>query len=96
MLEAGLIDEVAALAPRLGRTARQAVGYKQLMPVVSGETPLEEGRDGAIRATLALAKRQRTFFRRDPRIEWISWHHDPEERAAAAWSRLEEAWTSSR
>jgi tRNA dimethylallyltransferase len=94
MLGVGLLDEVAALAPRLGRTARQAVGYKELIPVVSGEASLEEGRAGAIRATLALAKRQRTFFRRDPRIEWIPWHHEPEERAAAAWSRLEESWTS--
>lgn len=94
MLDAGLLDEVAVLAPRLGRTARQAVGYKELMPVVAGEASLEEGRTAAVRATLALAKRQRTFFGRDPRIEWIPWHHDPEERVAAAWSRLEESWTS--
>lgn len=94
MLGAGLLDEVAALAPRMGRTARQAVGYKELMPVVSGGVSLEEGRAAAIAATVALAKRQRTFFRRDPRVEWIPWHHDPEEAVAAVWSRLEATWTS--
>jgi tRNA dimethylallyltransferase len=76
MLEAGLLDEVDRLAPRLGRTASQAVGYKQLLPVAAGVTDLAAGRTGAIRATLALAKRQRTFFRRDPRIHWLTWQDD--------------------
>ena len=83
MLGAGLLDEVAELAPRLGRTARQAVGYKELIPVVNGGTSLEEGRAAAIQATLGLAKRQRTFFRRDPRIRWLTWHDDPDERVSA-------------
>jgi tRNA dimethylallyltransferase len=96
MLATGLLDEVAALAPRLGRTARQAVGYKELLPVVGGALTLEEGRAAAIQATLALAKRQRTFFRRDPRIRWLTWHDDPDERISAARRVLEEAetWTS--
>jgi tRNA dimethylallyltransferase len=80
----------------LGRTARQAVGYKELLPVVGGALTLEEGRAAAIQATLALAKRQRTFFRRDPRIRWLTWHDDPDERISAARRVLEEAetWTS--
>ena len=94
MLASGLLDEVAALTPVMGRTARQAVGYKELIPVVTGAASLEEGSVKAIRATMALAKRQRTFFRRDPRISWIPWHHEPEERNAIAWSRLEGLWTS--
>lgn len=77
MLQAGLLDEVARLRGRLGRLARQAVGYKQLLPVVAGDATLEEGRAAAVRASMALAKRQRTFFRRDPRIEWITWDPDP-------------------
>ncbi|NQV06866.1 tRNA (adenosine(37)-N6)-dimethylallyltransferase MiaA, partial [bacterium] len=40
MLDRGLVDEIAALAPTLGRTARAAVGYRQLMPVVAGERSL--------------------------------------------------------
>ena len=76
MLREGLLDEVTSLRSRLGRLAGQAVGYKELLPVVAGEATLEEGRDAAVRASMALAKRQRTFFRRDPRIEWIAWDPD--------------------
>ena len=96
MLVAGLLDEVDGLAPRLGRTARQAVGYKELIPVVDGELSREVGRAAAIQATLGLAKRQRTFFRRDPRIRWLTWHDDVDERVSGARRSLEEAkaWTS--
>lgn len=90
MLAAGLLDEVAALRPRLGGSAAQAVGYKELLPVVAGEATLAEGRAAAIRATLALAKRQRTFFRRDPRISWISWDSDPRVRLSSALEHLDE------
>ena len=41
-------------------------------------------RANAIRATRALAKRQRTFFRRDPRVRWVPWSPDPGERIEAA------------
>ena len=79
MLDAGFLDEVAALAPTLGRTARQAVGYREMMEVIDGTADASTGRENAIRATNALAKRQRTYFRRDPRIRWIPWHHDVEQ-----------------
>lgn len=91
MVASGLVEEVAALAAGLGRTARQAVGYKELIPVVAGRCSLEAGRDAAIRATLALAKRQRTFFRRDPRIRWLPWHDDPGRRWRSAAAAVEEA-----
>ena len=95
MLGAGLLEEVRRLAPRLGRTAAQAVGYKELLPVVWGEASLEEGRTRAVAATRALAGRQRTFFRRDPRVRWLEWHDDPAQRAAAARAAFVEAgWTS--
>ena len=96
MLAAGLLDEVAALESRMGRTARQAVGYKELIPVVRGAASLDDARAAAIQATLSLAKRQRTFFRRDPRIHWLAWHDDPDARIAAARHMLEnvETWTS--
>ena len=75
MLDDGLLDEVAALG-RLGRNAGQAVGYKELAPVIAGEATIEEATEEAIEATMRLAKRQRTFFRRDPRIRWIEWDPD--------------------
>ncbi len=84
MLEAGLLDEVSRLASRLGRTAAQAVGYKELLPVVAGDRTLEDGRTDAIAATLAVAANQRTYFRRDPRIRWLEWDDDPAVRLARA------------
>lgn len=67
----GLLAEVEALAPQLGPTASLAVGYRQLLPVVAGEVELEAGFSEAERATMRLVKRQRTFFRRDPRLVWM-------------------------
>ncbi len=75
----GFLEEVAALADRMGATAAQAVGYRQLLAVVRGEIDEEEGFRQVEQATLALAKRQRTFFRRDPRIEWLAWSKDPDQ-----------------
>jgi len=95
MLREGLLDEVAGLAHRLGPTASQAVGYKQLLPVASGDWTMDEGRRRAIDATRALAGRQRTFFGRDPRPVAIEWHDDVKQRAARLLALFEEAgWTS--
>jgi tRNA dimethylallyltransferase len=73
MLEAGLLREVTELAPRLGRNAQAAVGYRQLLAVVRGELAYNLGVEAVRKATLSLARRQRTFFRRDPRIRWVPW-----------------------
>lgn len=96
MMEAGLLDEVVALRRRLGRTARQAVGYRQLLDVVDGAVPLADGIAAARRATVGLARRQRTFFRRDPRIHWVPWDDDVTVRLQRARTVLskELAWTS--
>lgn len=71
MRQAGFLREVESLAGRLGPTASQAVGYRELLDVVSGHKSEEEGFRAAERATLKLVKRQRTFFRRDPRLRWF-------------------------
>jgi len=94
MLRKGLLDEVAGLAHRLGPTASQAVGYKQLLPVTTGEWTLDEGRRRVIDATRALAGRQRTFFGRDPRPMALEWHDDVTRRAGRLLAVFEEAgWT---
>ena len=80
MLAAGFMSELAELAGSLGPTAAEAVGYKQLLPVVRGEAKEEQGVLQAVRATMGLAKRQRTYFRRDPRIRWVPWSNDPLDR----------------
>lgn len=96
MLAAGFLDEIAALGDRPGRNAGQAVGYKELRPVVHGEMNIADGTRAAIAATVALGKRQRTFFRRDPRIQWMPWADDPDVRYRRAVRVLEEAhsWIS--
>jgi tRNA dimethylallyltransferase len=96
MLRHGLLDEVRSLTPQLGRTASQALGYKQLSGVVRGTTEIGDATREAVRATNALVKRQRTFFRRDPRIEWLPWQDDEDERIATAVRRVGEVagWTS--
>ena len=95
MLAAGWLEEVRELASVLGPTASLAVGYQELSEVVAGTRSLAEARALILQETLSLAKRQRTFFRRDPRIRWLRWHDDPGKRAAWAVAALEEAaWTS--
>jgi tRNA dimethylallyltransferase len=89
MLESGLLEEVRGLAPRLGRTAAQAVGYKELLPVLAGDRTIDEGRRDAIAATMAVAANQRTYFRRDPRIHWLEWDDDPGVRLTRARRELE-------
>jgi len=92
MLREGLLTEVESLQPKLGKLARQAVGYKELLPVAAGDMDLESGSAQAIQATKALAKRQRTFFRRDPRILWLPWVERAGGRNAIDY--LEASWTS--
>jgi len=96
MLGRGLLDEVASLAGRLGTTARQALGYKELLPVVEGRSTLEKAATEVLRATRSLVKRQRTFFRRDPRISWLPWQDDRERRVADMVEIIgkEAGWTS--
>ena len=95
-LDAGRLNGRATVAPLLGRTAAQALGYKALLGVVSGDVTMEEAREEVIRATRALVKRQRTFFRRDPRIEWQAWQDDEVQRIEMAVSRVGEVagWNS--
>jgi len=95
MLADGLVDEVTALMGTWGPTASQGVGYREIARVVVGEWSLDEGRQRSIEATTALARRQRTYFRRDPRIVWLQWHDDPEIVAAAALQVFQEAGWSS-
>ena len=78
MLDEGLVDEVRALARRpLSRTARQALGYKELLAHLDGACTLDEAADVAVRRTIAFARRQRVWFRRDPRITWFGADDNP-------------------
>ena len=72
MLEAGLLEEAKAFYDSpLGRTAKQAIGYKELNPYFSGEKTLEECVENLKMQTRRYAKRQLTWFRRDSRIKFL-------------------------
>lgn len=75
----GFLDEVAALrAVPLSRTARQAIGYAELLAYLAGEQPdLDEAFAHTARRTRSYARRQRMWFRRDPRITWFGTAEDP-------------------
>jgi tRNA dimethylallyltransferase len=96
MISDGLVDEVRGLAPKLGRNASQALGYKEFLEAVAGRSDLSSAGVETIRGTKALVKRQRTFFGRDPRIEWIPWQDEEDERIAIAVELVGEVagWTS--
>jgi tRNA dimethylallyltransferase len=70
-LAAGFLDEVRNLRDRMSRTARQALGYKELLAHLAGECTLDEAVAAAISRTREFARRQRAWFRRDPRITWF-------------------------
>ncbi len=74
MWELGLVDEVGRLAAaglRDGRTASRAVGYRQVLELLDGSLKEPDARAETVRATRRLARRQRSWFRRDSRIRWI-------------------------
>lgn len=72
MLEAGLLEEAEAFfGSPLGRTAKQAIGYKELYPYFSGEKSLEECVENLKMQTRRYAKRQLTWFRRCDRMNFI-------------------------
>jgi tRNA dimethylallyltransferase len=81
MRAGGLVDEVRSLAPRMGRTARSAVGYREILAALDDELSLDDAFARAGANTKKLARRQRTWFQRDPRIRWIPWIEDVEQRA---------------
>jgi tRNA dimethylallyltransferase len=73
MVAAGLVEEVRSLAAGpggMGRTARQALGYKEVLAHLEGGMALPDCVAEITRRTRAFARRQRSWFRRDPRIRW--------------------------
>jgi tRNA dimethylallyltransferase len=74
MWQAGLeaeVRELAAQGLRDGRTACRALGYQQVLRYLDGASTLEEARLETIRATKRFARRQESWFRRDPRVRWL-------------------------
>ncbi|HLM16764.1 MAG TPA: tRNA (adenosine(37)-N6)-dimethylallyltransferase MiaA [Acidimicrobiia bacterium] len=74
MRDAGLVDEVRGLQQRgeLSRTAAQAIGYREVLGYLTGTEPsLDAALEATVVRTRQFARRQRMWFRRDPRISWF-------------------------
>jgi tRNA dimethylallyltransferase len=71
MAAGGLVDEVRQLAARpLSRTARQALGYKEVLDALEHGGPIPDALAAVVARTRAYARRQLAWFRRDPRVRW--------------------------
>ena len=73
MFEDGFVDEVKSLEKnlRLGKTAFRALGYSQVLSLLAGEITEDEAITLTINATKKFARRQLSWFRRDPLIHWL-------------------------
>jgi tRNA dimethylallyltransferase len=79
-MDQGLLEEVRQLADRpggLSRTARQALGYRELLAHLEEGVPLGECVAAIVRRTRVYARRQWAWFRRDPRVRWVAEGDDP-------------------
>ncbi|TWD72510.1 tRNA dimethylallyltransferase [Kribbella amoyensis] len=80
MFEQGFVDEVRELLGHgllAGRTANRALGYPQVVALLSGEISEAEARERTAQATRRFARRQDSWFRKDPRITWLR-YDDPD------------------
>jgi tRNA dimethylallyltransferase len=80
MWAAGLVAEVRALEAsglRSGRTASRALGYRQVLDLLAGTISEAEAIEQTVAATRRFARRQDSWFRKDPRIRWLR-YDDPE------------------
>jgi tRNA dimethylallyltransferase len=74
MFDHGLLDEVRALLDRglrEGQTARRAIGYAQVLAHLDNEYDLNHARERTLIGTRRYVRRQRSWFRRDPRVRWL-------------------------
>jgi tRNA dimethylallyltransferase len=76
MFENGFVDEVRELLGKglkEGRTANRALGYSQVIALLAGEISEAEARERTAQATRRFARRQDSWFRKDPRITWLAY-----------------------
>jgi len=73
MFRMGLVEEVKRLLEKgeLSSTAAQAIGYKEVIAALNGDLPMEAAAEEIKRSTRRYAKRQLTWFRRNPEIRWF-------------------------
>lgn len=85
MFASGFVEEVEALLARGladGRTAGRAIGYREVAGFLAGDRTLAEAKEQTVVATRRFARRQDSWFRKDPRVVWVA-HDDPRRVEAA-------------
>ena len=87
----GLVEEARALRERFDPTlpALSAIGYREAWTVIDGQASVDEAIAADAARNVAFAKRQRTWFRSEPDLEWL----DATDQAAAAATALTRART---
>jgi tRNA dimethylallyltransferase len=88
MFDGGFVEEVDRLLGEgleEGRTASRAIGYREVAAYLHGDLSLGEAKERTKQATRRFARRQESWFRKDPRIHWVEWD-DPDrvEKACSA------------
>ena len=81
MIEQGLLDELERLLAQgipESATSMQAIGYKELMGYIRGEVSLEEATELLKQSSRRYAKRQRTWFHRNPEVNWLMLDDEPD------------------
>lgn len=76
MFAGGFVEEVRRLLDAglaAGRTASRAIGYREVAAYLRGETTEPEAREATMTATRRFARRQDSWFRKDPRVVWVRW-----------------------
>ncbi|MCG9970281.1 tRNA (adenosine(37)-N6)-dimethylallyltransferase MiaA [Christiangramia crocea] len=76
MIENGLVEEAKKLYPKRELNALNTVGYKELFQYFDGNTDLETAISEIKKNTRRFAKRQLTWFRKDPEIKWFEFDED--------------------
>jgi len=75
MMEMGLVEEVKALKDRGCTSEMQSmkgIGYKEILCYLEGKISLEDATELVKKGSRNYAKRQLTWFRKDPRVQWIN------------------------
>jgi tRNA dimethylallyltransferase len=96
MFEAGLIEETEGLLAKYGGSAAPlaSLGYKQALQFLRGELTLEQAIQAAQQGHRNYAKRQMTWFRREPEVQWLRGFGDDAQVQSAAITLILDVQTS--
>jgi tRNA dimethylallyltransferase len=96
MFEAGLIEETEGLLAKYGGSATPlaSLGYKQALQFLRGELTLEQAIQAAQQGHRNYAKRQMTWFRREPEVQWLRGFGDDAQVQSAAITLILDVQTS--